>query len=404
LNRQLLERKTKLSSIPPLKDGSTWIHDAKGKADLFARTFEDKAQIPEEFVDCPYFGLPECEFDEFIALRTRYTAKLFRELDEAKATGPDRIPASILKKIGNHIAAPFTKVCRRLLAEGCWPRAWKLHVICPLYKRSSAFQAGNYRGVHLTSILSKIAEKVIGRRLITFLQSGKFGPNQWAFTPGLSSRDLVTALMMSWILAACTGKKIVGYLSDITGAFDRVCKEYLMAKLYAAGIGETYLNFIDAYLDKRLAQVAVGGTYSDPFDIFNTVFQGTVLGPPLWNLFFADVILPAESTGGDGKIFADDLNVFKEFDIATPSAEMLRSMAVCRERVHKWGRTNRVSFDAGKEHIVVIHPIFGEGDPFKLLGCLTDCKLQMQSKISWPKRDQRSKPCYGHVSIMMLLH
>ena len=118
---------------------------------------------------------------------------------------------------------------------------------------------------------------------------------------------------MKWILKICTGHKIAGYLSDITGAFDRVCKEYLIAKFQAAGVGRTYLNFLDAYLAKRQAQVIVEGIASDPFEISNTVFQGTVLGPPLWNLFFADVVDAAESKGGNASIFADDLNVFKAF-------------------------------------------------------------------------------------------
>ena len=80
-----------------------------------------------------------------------------------------------------------------------------------------------------------------------FLHSGKFGEYQWAFAPGLSARDLVTALLLSWILAACTGK-IGGYLGDISGACNRVCKEYLLGKLCSAGIGPLYLNFLDAYL------------------------------------------------------------------------------------------------------------------------------------------------------------
>ena len=87
-----------------------------------------------------------------------------------------------------------------------------------------------------------------------------------------------------------------------------------MAKLQNADIRRTYLNFIDAYLARRQAQVIVEGTASDPFEIFNTVFQGTVLGPPLWNLFFADVVTAAESQGGDASLFADDLNIFKAFE------------------------------------------------------------------------------------------
>ena len=131
-----------------------------------------------------------------------------------------------------------------------------------------------------------------------YLQNGKFGKNQWAFTPGLSSRDLVTALILSWILCICLGEKVAAYLSDIIGAFDRVFKDFLLAKLYAAGVGVQYLNFLDSYLQPRKGRVIVEGVASDVFEIADTVFQGTVLGPCLWNVFFSDVEIPASSTGG----------------------------------------------------------------------------------------------------------
>ena len=80
-------------------------------------------------------------------------------------------------------------------------------------------------------------------------------------------------------------------------------------------------------------------------------------------------------------MFADDLNVFQKFATEVDNAKITRTMEKCREKVHKWGRINRVSFDAGKEHIIILHPIHGEGDPFKLLGCLVDCKLVMQQAV-----------------------
>ena len=49
--------------------------------------------------------------------------------------------------------------------------------------------------------------------------------------------------------------------------------------------------------------------------------------------------------------------------------------------VHKWGHTNRVMFDASKEHLIVIHPLHAQGDCFKLLGLMTDCKLVMNHAI-----------------------
>ena len=102
----------------------------------------------------------------------------------------------------------------------------------------------NYREIHLTAILAKTAERFIARDLIVFLHTGKFGPDQWAFTPGLSARDLVTASVMFWILAICTGNKIAAYLGDISGAFDRVYKDYLLAELQASGGGDALLEFL----------------------------------------------------------------------------------------------------------------------------------------------------------------
>ena len=76
----------------------------------------------------------------------------------------------------------------------------------------------------------------------------------------------------------------------------------------------SYWRFLHSYLEPRKAQVVVEGINSDEFEITNTVFQGTVLGPPLWNSFFSDVTGPAEETGGAANLFADDLSVFQEFE------------------------------------------------------------------------------------------
>ena len=188
-------------------------------------------------------------------------------------------------------------------------------------------------------------------------------------------------LMMSWILAVCSDRQNGAYLSDISGAFDCVFKTYILAKFYAAGVGSRYLNFLESYLAPRKGRVVVQGSFSEEFVLENSVFQGTVLGPPVWDVFFADVALPARSTGGKEAMFADDLNMFQEFERLTPLPEIMSKLSECRRRVHKWGEANRVNFDAGKEHLIVLHPSESHGESFKLLGCLIDLDLRMHSAI-----------------------
>jgi hypothetical protein len=101
----------------------------------------------------------------------------------------------------------------------------------------------------------------------------------------------------------------------------------------------------------------------------------------LCNAFFADVAVPASSTGGREAKFADDLNVFKEFEQNMLPSQVQSDLEKCKTRTHKWGRMNRVSFDAQKEHIVILHPSKGHGDPFKMLGCMMDTDLRMHSAI-----------------------
>ena len=172
-----------------------------------------------------------------------------------------------------------------------------------------------------------------------------------------------------------SGKKVGGFLSDISGAFDQVFVPYLLAKLYEKGVGEKILRLLATYLAPRRGQVVVQGAFSNEMEISNSVFQGTVWGPPLWNSFFSDVATPAKSTGGSEEVYADDLNVFKEFDETIPAKQIREDLETCRHRVHKWGVRNRVSFDPAKEHIVVIHPSKNEGESFKLLGCMVDPDL-----------------------------
>ena len=226
-----------------------------------------------------------------------------------------------------------------------------------------------------------VDECLIDSYLMSYLARTAFGNNQWAFTKGLSCRDLVTMFMLSWILGICEGKKIGAWLSDISGAFDRVSKEYLLAKLQGYGVGPNFLNFLDAYLAPRTAQVVVQGKKSSDMEISDTVFQGTVLGPPLWNAFFGDVAFPAKSTGGQEELFADDLTVFQKFDRSLPVEDVKAKLDKCAKNVHKWGATNRVSFDPAKEHVVILHPTVGHGETFTLLGCMIDNDLRMRSCI-----------------------
>ena len=51
----------------------------------------------------------------------------------------------------------------------------------------------------------------------------------------------------------------------------------------------------------------------------NMVFQGTVWGPMLWNIFYADASSAIRCKDFTDIVFADDLNAFRVYDGSTPT-------------------------------------------------------------------------------------
>ena len=98
-------------------------------------------------------------------------------------------------------------------------------------------------------------------------------------------------------------------------------------------------------------------------------------------LFFADIAVPATRNGEHEIAFADDLNVFKYFDRSATDESIHAELATTRRRVHKCGKLHRVDFDPGKEQLLIIHPAFGGGQVFKLLGIIYDIFLRMEEDI-----------------------
>ena len=141
----------------------------------------------------------------------------------------------------------------------------------PLYKEGSRFDPCNYRGIHLTTILSKVAERVICNPLMHFLRERCFGNAQWAFRHKAGARDLVTVKVARWLLHVCQGRKVGVYLADISGACDKVCHERLMAKLSALGVAPGFLDFLHSYLLPRRGQVAAEGALSEALALTNMV-------------------------------------------------------------------------------------------------------------------------------------
>ena len=155
-----------------------------------------------------------------------------------------------------------------------------------------------------------------------------------------------------------------------------------MARLRLCRTRPKFLEVFKSWLSRRRATVVVGGVKSKVLTMTNMVYQGTVWGPFLWNIFAADASTAIQSCEFEDVFFADDLNASKAFDASVPDDLVFADLDHVQNELHLWGEANQISFDAGKESKHIISKSRPVGEDFKLLGITFDCKLLMHKTIS----------------------
>ena len=94
-------------------------------------------------------------------------------------------------------------LARIIVSSGEWPLAWKKHWLHSLFKRGAQSDPSNFRGVHLTSQLSKVVERVAAAQLIIpwFEKMHRFSHNQFAYRRNMGHRDVLLINVAKWLLA-----------------------------------------------------------------------------------------------------------------------------------------------------------------------------------------------------------
>ena len=266
-SKRLMQKRCAVSSIPALRgESGEWVLDPKEKADLYVRTMSKKHTIAEAVQNeytvidnrrhCAQIHLPK--------LTEKAAEEVLSTLNFNSGTGPDQLPTRLLRQCAKELAVPVLMLTLMILTCGEWPHLWAFHWMVPIFKKNNVFTPGNYRGVHLTSQLSKVVERLLNSLITPFLTSSvSLGQNQFAYTEGRGARDVLALMLIVWTKALAAGRKIGVFCSDVSGAFDRVKLERIVAKLQKCKLHPQIVSVLTSWLQQRAARVVVGGKQSD---------------------------------------------------------------------------------------------------------------------------------------------
>ena len=131
----------------------------------------------------------------FKTIDETYTDNVIRKLKNGKASGPDKVPTTIIKDVGDLIAKLLTMIFNSSLMNGVFPDIWKIARITPIFKSDAKKDMNNYRPISVTSVFSRILEIIVHDQLYEFLGANKvITKNQAAFQKLYST---VTSLICS---------------------------------------------------------------------------------------------------------------------------------------------------------------------------------------------------------------
>ena len=96
-----------------------------------------------------------------ITVGEQFVLREILNLNPAKSTGLDDIPARFIRDGASILKIPITFIVNMSITSGTVPDDMKVARVKPLYKENSSLEAGNYRPVSILSVVSKILEVCI---------------------------------------------------------------------------------------------------------------------------------------------------------------------------------------------------------------------------------------------------
>ena len=319
--------------------------------------------------------------------------KLIRNLKDS-ANGWDDLGSKFIKLSLDLIVTPLSYICNQSLQEGIFPRQLKIANVIPLYKSDDPSCFNHYRPVSLLCILSKVFEKVMYSRLLSFLEKMKIiYANQFGFRKYHSTYMALMVLVNKITQSLEKGEFVVGVFLDFSKAFDTVNHIILLKKLEHYGIRGTALKWFESYLSDRSQFVTYNGEKSTEKSVICGVPQGSILGPLLFLIYINDLSNVCKSMMP--LLFADDTNLFKSGkDSNQLQSEIENELSLISE----WLKINKLSLNIKKTQFMIFttknsstqnielkidgHAI-DQTFTTKFLGVLIDSQLSWKAHINY---------------------
>ena len=176
------------------------------------------------------------------------------------------------------------------LSSGVVTPSFKLAAITAVFKSGDKTAPSNYRPISLTSVISKLLERITRKQVSSFVdKKGCLNSTQHGFIGGHSCLSALLSVFDDIMHMLEDGGSVDIVYLDFSNAFDKADHGILLHILKALEITGHLGIWLFNFLTRRSHFVKLPGAISGDSPVLSGVPQGTVLGPLFFRIILADI-------------------------------------------------------------------------------------------------------------------
>ena len=257
------------------------------------------------------------------------------------------IPAKVFKCCKLSLCKPLKIFWEKSFLLGTVPKSYKLQQIIPLHKKGPKSNSKNFRPISLTSHVVKIFERVLRKKLVTFLELNNIiNKNQHGFRKNHSCLTQLVHHVDIILNHLINNSDVDSIYVDFAKAFDKVDHKILIEKLKLYKLTDPYINWISDFLIDRHQYVFLNNVRSYEAEVKSGVPQGSVLGPLFFILYIND--LSQNIFNSHILTFADDTKLTHPINTINDTFSLQKDL----DNVINWSKNNNMALNKDKFELI----------------------------------------------------
>ena len=295
--------------------------------------------------DAPSTGISEPRFT------SEEIAEALSSMNPNRAPGHDNLTSDICTAAFEELRETITLLLNACLDIGYFPSSWKSAHVRILSKpaKTDYTDLSSFRPIGLLPVFGKLLEKLMIKRLNYFAQSSNWWTStQFGFREQTSTSDALRSLVKHVEGAKARQRQVIAVSLDIKAAFDNAWWPALHAQLRQMNAPSNIHQLIRSYLSERQVTLPFAGAKSTKV-MTKGCIQGSVCGPPFWNMILDDLLRTKLPEGCHMQAYADDVMLVVE----AKDTEGLQSLTnSCLSTIECWGESMKLRFSPAKTQAI----------------------------------------------------